>query len=38
MGLTSQSTGISTLKKMLDIQLNSTDDIIVGISRQSQYR
>lgn len=32
MGLTSQSTGISTLKKMLDIQLNSTDDIIVALA------
>lgn len=32
MGLTSKSTGISALKEMLDIQLNSTDDIIVALA------
>ncbi|NLM43706.1 MAG: ferrous iron transport protein B [Clostridiales bacterium] len=32
MGLTSQSTGISTLKEMLDIQLNSVDDVIIALA------
>lgn len=32
MGLTSQSTGISALKEMLDIKLNSNDDIIVALA------
>lgn len=32
MGLTSQSTGIGALKEMLDIQLNSPDDIIVALA------
>lgn len=32
MGLTNQSTGISALKEMLDIKLNSTDDIIVALA------
>jgi len=31
-GLTSQSTGIGALKEMLDIQLNSPDDIIVALA------
>ncbi|SHI80674.1 ferrous iron transport protein B [Lutispora thermophila] len=32
MGLTSQSTGISTLKEMLNIQLSSTDDIVLALA------
>ena len=32
MGLTAQSTGIGALKEMLDIKLNSTDDIIVALA------
>lgn len=32
MGLTSQSTGISALKEMLDLQLGSSDDIIVALA------
>lgn len=32
MGLTSQSTGLGALKEMLDIQLNSKDDIIIALA------
>ncbi|NLP34939.1 MAG: ferrous iron transport protein B [Clostridiales bacterium] len=32
MGLTSQSTGVNALKEMLDIQLSSSDDIIVALA------
>jgi len=32
MGLTNQSTGINTLKKMFQIQLDSSDDIIVALA------
>lgn len=32
MGLTGQSTGMSALKEMLDIKINSTDDIIVALA------
>lgn len=32
MGLTAQSTGIGALKEMLDIKMNSTDDIVVALA------